>query len=329
MGVAQGQVGAGGARQCQGWLVWPLSPTCGRCHPPQTLWYPVHATAIPRPLCAPAPQEATGAEGGGSRGAPPRVPEVLRRQTHQHPPQAAHGVPPSRPQQGRAGKVGRHSGAGRVMPNVRGRIYARFPQEEPGGDACLGMLNAARCGSQPVPSFPARRGRTGGQGWTRVPGPDCPGDGISTRLQLAEIKGDEQASSCASRVEQDLLFMRKEGPAASLVLRTAPVEPPQGLCQHPLAPTSPPCALPGEPVAPKGVWDSSRRRRRSSFAAGEGEMGSSVGRAAAEHSLMPKANPTPRRWFASPGMSTELPSSSPSEETPSVSPRPSCSAPTD
>lgn len=29
----------------------------------------------------------------------------------------------------------------------------------------------------------------------------------------------------------------------------------------------------------------------------KGEMGTSVGRAAAEQSLMPKANPTPSHWF--------------------------------
>lgn len=68
----------------------------------------------------------------------------------------------------------------------------QFPQEELGGDAGWGMLNGARCGSQPIPSFPARRDRAGGHGWTRVPGPDCPGDGLTAGLQPAEIKGDSR-----------------------------------------------------------------------------------------------------------------------------------------
>lgn len=34
----------------------------------------------------------------------------------------------------------------------------QFPQEELGGGAGLGMLGAARCGSQPIPSSPSQPG---------------------------------------------------------------------------------------------------------------------------------------------------------------------------
>lgn len=34
----------------------------------------------------------------------------------------------------------------------------QFPEEELGGEAGLGLLNAARCGSQPIPSPPSQPG---------------------------------------------------------------------------------------------------------------------------------------------------------------------------
>lgn len=110
--------------------------------------------------------------------------------------------------------------------------------------------------------------------------------------------------------------MRKEGPAASPVLKTAPKPPSQGLFTPSRAP-------PGEPVAPKGSGTAGGGGG-AHLLLSKGEMGIPVERAAAEHSVMPKANPTPSRWFPvvyPPGMSiTELPSSPPSEETPSVTP---------